>query len=114
EGRSVLVLEASETVGGGTRTLELTRPGFLHDICSTSPPLAAAPPFFRRPRLGAHGPELLPPPAPLAHPLDDGTVVMLERSVDETGAGLGPDAEEYRKLMAPFVDRSDRLEPFLL
>ncbi|HEY6583629.1 MAG TPA: NAD(P)/FAD-dependent oxidoreductase [Gaiellaceae bacterium] len=114
EGRSVLVLEASETVGGGTRTLELTRPGFLHDICSTIHPLAEASPFLRQLPLAEHGLELVHPHAPLAHPLDDGTAVMLERSVGETAAGLGLDAEEYRKLMAPFVDRSDRLEPFLL
>jgi phytoene dehydrogenase-like protein len=114
KGRSVLVLEAGETVGGGTRTLELTRPGFFHDICSTIHPLAEASPFFRQVPLAEHGVELVHPDAPLAHPLDDGTAVMLERSVEETAAGLGPDAEEYRKLMAPFVDRSDRLEPFLL
>jgi phytoene dehydrogenase-like protein len=114
EGRSVHVLEAAETVGGGTRTLELTRPGFLHDICSTIVPLAEASPFFRQLSLEDHGLRLVHPDAPLAHPLDDGTAVMLERSVDETAAGLGPDADEYRKLMAPFVDRSERLEPFLL
>ena len=114
EGRSVLVLEAAETVGGGTRTLELTRPGFLHDICSTIHPLAEASPFFRQLPLAEHGLELLHPDAPLAHPLDDGTAVMLERSVEATAAGLGVDAGEYRKLMTPFVDRSDRLEPFLL
>jgi phytoene dehydrogenase-like protein len=114
EGRSVLVLEAAETVGGGTRTLELTRPGFLHDICSTIVPLAQASPFFRQLPLEDHGLRLVHPDAPLAHPLDDGTAVMLDRSVDETAAGLGPDADEYRKLMAPFVERSERLEPFLL
>jgi phytoene dehydrogenase-like protein len=114
EGRSVLVLEAAETVGGGTRTLELTRPGFLHDICSTIHPLAEASPFFRQLPLAEHGLVLLHPDAPLAHPLDDGTAVMLERSVEATAAGLGVDAEEYRKLMTPFVDRSDRLEPFLV
>jgi phytoene dehydrogenase-like protein len=113
KGRSVLLLEAAETAGGGTRTLELTLPGFLHDICSTIHPLAEASPFFRQLPLAEHGLDLVHPEAPLAHPLDDGTAVMLERSVEETAAGLGPDAEEYRKLMAPFVDRSDRLEPFL-
>jgi phytoene dehydrogenase-like protein len=112
--RSVLVLEAGETPGGGTRTLELTRPGFLHDVCSTIHPLAAASPFFKRLPLAEHGFELVHPAAPLAHPLEDGSAVMLERSVRETASGLGADAEEYRKLMAPFVYRSDRLEPFLL
>jgi phytoene dehydrogenase-like protein len=46
-GRSVLVLEAQETIGGGTRTAELTLPGFRHDLCSAIPPLVAASPFFR-------------------------------------------------------------------
>jgi phytoene dehydrogenase-like protein len=113
-GRSVLVLEAAETVGGGVRSAELTLPGFLHDVCSAVHPLAAVSPCFRELPLAEHGLDLLYPPAPLAHPLDDGTAVMLERSVEETAAGLGPDVEAYRKLMAPLVDRGDLLEPFLL
>jgi phytoene dehydrogenase-like protein len=113
-GRSVLVVEAAETVGGGMRSAELTLPGFLHDVCSAIQPLTKASPFFRELPLGEHGVELVQPLAPLAHPLDDGTAVMLERSVEETAAPLGRDAEAYRKLMGPLVDRSDRLEPFLL
>jgi phytoene dehydrogenase-like protein len=113
-GRSVLVLEAANTVGGGVRSAELTLPGFLHDVCSAVHPLAASSPCFRELPLADHGLELVHPPAPLAHPLDDGTAVMLERSVDETAAGLGSDAEAYRKLMAPLVERGDLLEPFLL
>ncbi len=112
--RSVLVLEAAETVGGGVRSAELTLPRFLHDVCSAVHPLAAGSPCFRELPLARHGLDLLHPPAPLAHPLDDGTAVMLERSVEETAAGLGPDAEAYRELMAPLVDRGDLLEPFLL
>lgn len=113
-GRSVLVLEAAETLGGGVRTAELTLPGFLHDVCSAVHPLAAASPCFREFPLADHGLELVHPPAPQAHPLDDGTAVMLERSVEETAVGLGPDAEAYRKLMAPLVERGELLEPFLL
>jgi phytoene dehydrogenase-like protein len=113
-GRSVLVLEAAETVGGGVRSAELTLPRFLHDVCSAVHPLAAGSPCFRELPLARHGLDLLHPPAPLAHPLDDGTAVMLERSVEETAAGLGPDAEAYRELLAPLVDRGDLLEPFLL
>jgi phytoene dehydrogenase-like protein len=113
-GRSVLVLEAAETVGGGVRTAELTRPGFLHDVCSTIQTLVEASPCFAELPLAEHGLELVWPPTPLAHPLDDGTAVTLERSVEETAAGLGPDAEKYRKLMGALVDRSDRLAPFLL
>jgi len=113
-GRSVLVLEAAGTVGGGVRSAELTLPGFLHDVCSAVHPLAASSPCFRQLPLADHGLELVHPAAPLAHPLDDGTAVMLERSVDETAAGLGRDAEAYQKLMAPLVERGDQLEPFLL
>ncbi len=113
-GRSVLVVEAAETIGGGVRSAELTLPGFVHDVCSAIHPLAKASPFFRELPLDEHGLELVDPPAPLAHPLDDGTAVMLERSVEETAAGLGPDADAYRKLMAPLVERGGQLEPFLL
>jgi phytoene dehydrogenase-like protein len=113
-GRSVLVVEAAETIGGGVRSAELTLPGFVHDVCSAIHSLARASHFFRELPLGEHGMEFIDPPAPLAHPLDDGMAVMLERSVGETAAGLGPDAEAYRKLMAPLVERSGELEPFLL
>jgi phytoene dehydrogenase-like protein len=113
-GRSVLVLEAAGAVGGGVRSAELTQPGFIHDVCSAVHPLAASSRCFRELPLADHGLELIHPPAPLAHPLDDGTAVMLERSVDETAAGLGRDADAYQKLMAPLVERGDLLEPFLL
>ena len=35
-GASVLVLEAADEIGGGTRTAELTLPGFHHDLCSAA------------------------------------------------------------------------------
>lgn len=108
-GRSVLVLEAEETIGGGTRSAELTLPGFVHDTCSVVHPLGVASPFFRSlPPNDVHL-EWVPSPAPLAHPLNDGTAVMLERSVAATASGLGPDATAYRRLMAPLVDDSDEL-----
>jgi phytoene dehydrogenase-like protein len=113
-GRSVLVLEAAETVGGGVRSAELTLPGFVHDVCSAIHPLVKASPCFAELPLAEHGLELVHPSAPLAHPLDDGTAVMLERSVEETAAGLAVDAEEYRKLMAPLADRIEQLAPFVL
>jgi phytoene dehydrogenase-like protein len=113
-GRSVLVLEANETLGGGSRSAELTLPGFVHDICSAIHALAKASPCFAELPLHEHGLEFVESPAPLAHPLDDGSAVVLERSVSETAAGLGPDADEYGKLMAPLVEGADRLQPFLL
>jgi hypothetical protein len=72
---------------GGTRTAELTLPGFRHDVCSTIVSLALASPFFLGVDLARHGVELVHPDAPLAHPLDGGRAVVLERSVAATAAG---------------------------
>ena len=114
EGLSVRVIEASATVGGGTRSAELTLPGFTHDVCSAVHPLALASPFLRGLPLAEHGLELVHPPAPLAHPLDDGAVAMLERSVEATGGSLGPDAERYDRLMGPLAAEAESLFSDLL
>ena len=113
-GRSVLLLEAQESIGGGTRTSELTLPGFRHDVCSAIHPMALASPFFRALPLHEHGLEFIHPPAPLAHPFDDGTAAVLERSVDATAVSLGPDADAYRRLIGPFVAGASRLVPSIL
>jgi phytoene dehydrogenase-like protein len=103
-GRSVTVYEANHDIGGGARSAELTLPGFIHDTCSAFHPMGAASPFFRVLRLEEQGLRWIQPPAPLAHPLDDGSAVVLERSVDETARGLGADGAAYASLMAPLVD----------
>jgi phytoene dehydrogenase-like protein len=108
-GRSVLVLEAAATIGGGTRSAELTLPGFRHDLCSAIHPLALASPFLRALPLREHGLEFVHPEIPVAHPLDDGTAVALHRSVDETAEGLGSDARAYRALMQPLADEWEAL-----
>lgn len=109
-GHRATVLEARDEIGGGTRTEALTRPGFLHDVCSAVHPMALSSPFFRELPLAEHGLEWVQPPAPLAHPFDDGSAVLLERSVEETAEGLDPeDREAYRELMGPFVPRWDEL-----
>jgi phytoene dehydrogenase-like protein len=113
-GRSVCVYEAKETVGGGARSAELTVPGFIHDICSAIHPLGMASPFFRTLPLAEHGLEWIQPPAALAHPFDDGTAVLLERSIELTGQMLGQDAAAYRQLMAPLVAQWSKLEVSLL
>ncbi len=102
-GRSVLVLEAAETIGGGCRSAELTLPGYVHDVCAAIHPLVAASPFFRSLPLAELGVELVQPGAPVAHPLADGTAVTLERSVLTTAAGLGADGEAYRRLVQPLA-----------
>jgi phytoene dehydrogenase-like protein len=113
-GHSVIVYEAERTLGGGTRTEELTLPGFRHDVCSTIHSLAVSSPFFRTLPLEQYGVEWIYPPAPGAHPLDDGTAITLERSVEATSEQLGRDAAAYRKLMQPLVDNWDRLSTGIL
>jgi len=102
-GLKTIVREAQATVGGGLRSAELTLPGFTHDVCSAVHPLALSSPFFRTLPLGDFGLEWIQPPAALAHPLDDGTAAVLERSLDATAAGLGPDGADWRRLLGPFV-----------
>jgi phytoene dehydrogenase-like protein len=102
-GRSVLVLEGQQTIGGGTRSDELTLPGFVHDVCSAIHPLGVASPFFRDLPLAQYGLEWVFPPAAVAHPFDDGSAAILERSVDATGESLGRDAAAYRRLMGPLL-----------
>lgn len=114
EGRSALVIEAKGALGGGTRTEELTLPGFRHDVCSAIHPLALTSPFFRSLDLGAHGLEWIHPPVPLAHPLDNGPAVILERSLEATAQGLGQDADRYRRLIGPSVRDWDKLVPEVL
>ena len=106
-GHSVLVLERSREIGGGSRSGPLTLPGFVHDICSSVHPFAAASPFLRSLQLEEHGLAFVHPDVPLAHPMDDGSAVLLHRSVEETAAGLGGDRRAWRRLYDPFVPRFD-------
>ncbi|HYX48362.1 MAG TPA: NAD(P)/FAD-dependent oxidoreductase, partial [Ktedonobacteraceae bacterium] len=102
-GQSVAIFEAKDTIGGGCRSQEITLPRFIHDVCSAVHPLALDSSFFASLPLEQFGMEMIQPSAPLAHPLDNGTAVMLERSIEATAAGLGKDARAYHKLMTPFV-----------
>jgi phytoene dehydrogenase-like protein len=113
-GRSVRVLEAAPTIGGGTRTEALTLPGYRHDVCSAIHPLGLGSPFLRTLPLAAHGLAFVQPEIPLAHPFDDGSAVVLHRSMDETAEGLGVDADAYRRLMRPLVGDFDALMDDLL
>ena len=109
-GRSVAVLEAEDRVGGGASSAEITLPGFVHDLGSAIHPLGYASPFFATLPLEEHGLEWIHPPAPLAHPLDDGTAAVLERSTGATGVTLGRDAQAYRDLMDPIAEDARRIQ----
>jgi len=113
-GLQVDVLEAESTPGGAARTLELTLPGFQHDFGSAVYPLGAGSPFFASLPLINHGLEWIHSPSPLAHPLDDGTAVMLARDLDETTKSLGIDGPAWDKLMRPFVERWAEFAPEIL
>jgi phytoene dehydrogenase-like protein len=114
EGRSVLVREAQETIGGGVRSAELTLPGFIHDVCSSIHPFVPGSPFFRELKLEEQGLELVQPAGAVAHPFDDGSAVVLERSVEATAAQLGEDERAYRKMVEPIADAWDLLEEAVL
>jgi phytoene dehydrogenase-like protein len=113
-GLPVDVLEAESTPGGAARTLELTLPGFRHDFGSAVFPLGAGSPFFSSLPLSGHGLEWIHSPAALAHPLDDGTAVMLERDLGETRDSLGIDGPSWNKLLRPFVERWNEFAPEIL
>ena len=114
DGRSVLVLEARETVGGGMRSAELTLPGFVHDVCAAIMPTGTVSPFLHTLPLADHGVEWVHPPAALAHPLNGGSAVVVERSVEATAEALGEDAAAYRRVVKPLVNDSDKLARDLL
>jgi phytoene dehydrogenase-like protein len=115
-GLSVDVFEAESAAGGAVRTLELTLPSFLHDFGAAVHPLGAGSPFFSSLPLREYGLEWIHSPAPLAHPLDDGTAVILERDLGQTETWLGSDGRAWRNLVLPFAESwsdfsSDVLHP---
>ncbi|MGA7592419.1 MAG: NAD(P)/FAD-dependent oxidoreductase [Candidatus Sulfotelmatobacter sp.] len=113
-GMQVDLFEAQPTPGGAARTLELTLPGFRHDFGSAIYPLGASSPFFSSLPLANYGLEWIHSPAPLAHPLDDGTAVMLERDLVQTRESLGNDGPAWDRLMRPFVERWSEFAPEVL
>jgi phytoene dehydrogenase-like protein len=113
-GLRVQVVERAERPGGGMRTEELIRPGYHHDVCSTVQPMAAAAPFFREFDLPSRGVRLVQPEVCYAHPLDGGRAAVSRRSLEETAAGLGPDAASYRRLFEPLVEHGTDVIDFFL
>ena len=103
-GIAVTVFERNEGIGGACSTAELTLPGFRNDVGSSCFPMGVASPFFRSLPLEEFGLRWIEPPAPLAHPLDDGTAVMLEQGLEATAVQFGHhDARAWRALMGPSV-----------
>jgi phytoene dehydrogenase-like protein len=113
-GLGVLVVEASESVGGGLQSAALMEPGFVHDVCAAIHPLALSSPFFRTLPLHRYGLSFVHPDVPLAHPLPTGEVAVMHRSLELTAERLGPDARAYVSLFEPLVSRADDLFDDLL
>lgn len=105
EGVDVTVLEAADTPGGGTRTVEATMPGLLHDECSGFHPLALDTAFTRRFDLASHGLRWAWPSVQYAHPLDGGRGAAVRLSVEETAAALGRDERSYQRMFGPLTTR---------
>jgi len=110
-GWGVTVHEAADTVGGGVRSEELTLPGFTHDVCSAIHPLGRDSPFFRDLELPVGWAQ---PDAPAAHPLDDGTAVITERSLLATAERLADDRGPYLRVFNRLVSRWSDYEPVVL
>jgi phytoene dehydrogenase-like protein len=121
-GMDVDVYEAQPQIGGGARTLPLSLPGFVtgldsgfrYDFGSAIHPMAAGSPFFNSLPLVAHGLRWIDSPAALAHPLDDGTAVTLERGFADSDAALGVDAKPWRRIMQPLAEHWSELAPEIL
>jgi phytoene dehydrogenase-like protein len=113
-GLQVDVFEAEAQPGGAARTMELTLPGFLHDFGSAVHPLAVGSPFFSSLPLQNYGLDWIHSPAALAHPLDDGTAVALERDLGNVESALGKDGKAWRRLMGPFAEHWAELAPEVL
>lgn len=113
-GKRVCVYEANATIGGGARSAALTLPGFIHDTCSAVHPLAVGSPFFKTLSLTEYGLEFIHPPAAVAHPFDDGSAVLLHRSIEQTATQFGVDARSYKRLFEPLARDWEILAPELL
>jgi phytoene dehydrogenase-like protein len=113
-GLSVTVFEAADTIGGGTRTAELTVPGVLHDVCSAVHPFGIASPFLTSLPLAKHGLEWRWPTVDLAHPIDGGRAGVMLRSLDDTVAGLGEDGDAWRRSFGLLAKRFATLAPEIL
>ncbi|EWS82581.1 phytoene desaturase family protein [Brachybacterium phenoliresistens] len=109
-GLEVELIEGQDTLGGGSRTLELgLAAGISHDVCSAVHPMALASPFLRAFDLPARGVELLAPEASYAQPLDDEPAAIAWRDLERTAQGLGADARTWHALFSPLVAQEDAI-----
>ncbi len=113
-GRSVVVLEQANEPGGACRSAESTLPGFIHDIGAAVMPLGVASPAWASLPLEDHGLHWVAPPGEFGQPLDGGRAAIAYRDIERTAAGLGGDAERYRKLAGRLAADWDHLAASVL
>ena len=113
-GLSTCLIEGGETVGGGTRSAQLTLPGFVHDVCSSVHPMGIASPFFNTLPLAEHGLDWCIPPVAYAHPLDTGDAAAVSASLEETAHWLGRDGDAYRASIGALTRSWPNIEHDLL
>lgn len=113
-GVDVTVLEAADEPGGAARTAELTRPGLLHDLGAAAHPTAQASPILRSLPLADHGLRWAHPEIAGVHVLDGGRAGVLHRDLETTARGMGADADRWRRLFGPLVERAERIVPSVL
>jgi phytoene dehydrogenase-like protein len=108
-GLRVTVIEAEETIGGGTRSAELTVPGLIHDICSAGHPMAIGSPALAALGIERHGFEWALPEIDVSHPLDGGDGATIVRSIEATAAGLGSDGRAWHRAFGASSEHFDAL-----
>lgn len=122
-GVPVTVFEAAETIGGGTRTVELVQPGVLHDVCSAIHPMALATGFLREfeitKRMG-----FVVPDTSYANPLDGaaggagdggaGRAAIAYRDLARTADELGRDGAAYARFYRPLLRHLEGVVDFAL
>lgn len=113
-GVQVQVLESADTIGGGTRSAELTVPGVVHDLCSAFHPMGAGSPYLASLDLERHGLRWLRPEIDCAHPLDSGEAGLLHQSIHTTAGGLGTDGQRWLKMFADLAEGYDDLASDLM
>ncbi|MDT0677849.1 phytoene desaturase family protein [Autumnicola musiva] len=114
KGLKTAIFEQASIPGGATKTLEVTLPGFKHDIGSSILPLGYASPFLRTLPLGEHGLEWIFPDIPYSHPFNDGSALACYKDIDRTAAQLLKDEKSYKKLFGSIVNNWPELESNLL
>lgn len=101
-GLDVVVLEASDEVGGGVVTREVTLPGFHHDLHAIAHVFVQLNPLMRNDELGLrarHGLEYAFPDPAIAVAFPDGEHIEFYRDLDRTAESIGAvspaDAQNY-------------------